>query len=109
METQLAKPLTEQIRAQAEEITRANGLEIEFIRKKNFRKEDRIQKILEQRGTHPGLVHIFSAMERCDSYQPWHDKTTHKTYVKRDGGKCLHYYFYFIDEELGLCYLRVST
>jgi hypothetical protein len=93
---QFAKPLTEQIRAKAEEIARAHGLEIEFIRKKNFRQEARIKKILEQRGDHPGLVHIFSAMERCDSYKPWHDKTTGKTYVKRDSGKCLHYYFYFI-------------
>jgi hypothetical protein len=24
-------------------------------------------------------------------------------------GKCLHYYFYFIDPELGLCYLRAPT
>ena len=24
-------------------------------------------------------------------------------------GKCLHYYFYFIDAEFGLCYLRVPT
>jgi hypothetical protein len=24
-------------------------------------------------------------------------------------GKCLHYYFYFVDDELGLCYLRVPT
>jgi hypothetical protein len=23
--------------------------------------------------------------------------------------KCLHYCFYFIDEEFGLCYLRVPT
>jgi DNA-binding MarR family transcriptional regulator len=106
---QFAKPLTEQIRSNAAEIAQANGLEIEFIRKKNFRKEGCIHKILERRGYHPGLVHIFSAMERCDSYKPWHDKTTHNTYVKRDSGKCLHYYFYFIDEELGLCYLRVPT
>ena len=24
-------------------------------------------------------------------------------------GKCLHYYFYFLDPEFGLCYLRVPT
>ena len=30
-------------------------------------------------------------------------------YLRPDQGKCLHYYFYFIDEELGLCYLRVPT
>ena len=48
-------------------------------------------------------------MEACDAYQPWHDKQTHKTFVRPDSGKCLHYYFYFIDAELGLVYLRVPT
>jgi len=32
-----------------------------------------------------------------------------KTYLRPETGKCLHYYFYFIDDELGLCYLRVPT
>ena len=38
-----------------------------------------------------------------------HDKTTGKTFLKFDQSKCLHYYFYFIDKELGFCYLRVPT
>ena len=58
---------------------------------------------------HPGLVWIFSTMEPCSTYRPWQDKTTGKTYLRPDEGKCLHYYFYFIDEELGLCYVRVPT
>lgn len=29
--------------------------------------------------------------------------------MKASPGKCLHYYFYFIDPELGLCYFRVPT
>ena len=45
----------------------------------------------------------------CDAYQPWHDKQTHKTFLRPDSGKCLHYYFYFMDAELGLVYLRVPT
>jgi hypothetical protein len=60
-------------------------------------------------GTIPGLVHILSAMEACPSYKPWHNKNTGKTYLKSVQGKCLHYYFYFIDEDLGLCYVRVPT
>jgi hypothetical protein len=104
-----ARSLREQICANAEALAEANGLEIEYIRKKNFRKEDCIRAILEQRGEQPGLVHIFSALEACLSYQPWHDKQTGKTYLKLDSGKCLHYYFYFIHEHLGLCYLRVPT
>ncbi len=48
-------------------------------------------------------------MEACDAYQPWHDKKTHRTFVRPDSGKCLHYYFYFQDARFGLVYLRVPT
>jgi hypothetical protein len=27
-------------------------------------------------------------------------------FLRPDQGKCLHYYFSFIDEKFGLCYLR---
>jgi hypothetical protein len=108
--TAFAEPLRDLIRANAEAVAKANGVEIEFIRKsQSFRKEKRIGEIIQARGEHPGLVHIFSAMEACAAYRPWHNKETGKTYVKSTSGKCLHYYFYFIDEELGLGYLRVPT
>ena len=104
------EPLTKKVRSTAEEIAKNAGIEIEFIRKvKAFRKDDRIQEILESKQITEGLVHIFSAMETCNSYRPWHDKQTGRTFLKSDGGKCLHYYFYFIDRDLGLCYLRVPT
>jgi hypothetical protein len=48
-------------------------------------------------------------MEACPSYAPWHDKQTHQTFLRSTPGKCLHYYFYFLDAELGLCYLRVPA
>jgi len=105
-----AQPLREALRENAERLAAEKGLEIEFIRRaKSFRKEDKIHQVLQQRGEHPGLVWIFSTMEPCSTYGPWHDKTTGKTYLRPDDGKCLHYYFYFIDEELGLCYVRVPT
>ena len=107
---EFAKPLREAIREHAERLAAEHGLTIEFIRHiKAFRKEDRVQAIVAERGTHPGLVHIFSAMETCASFKPWHDKKTGKTFLKPDSGRCIHYYFYFIDPELGLCHLRVPT
>jgi hypothetical protein len=104
-----AEPLRNQLRANAEKIAQDNGLQIEFIKKKNFRKAERIEQIVKKRGDHPGMVHIFSAMEPCATYKPWHDKKSHRTYLKPDSSKCLHYYFYFIDSQLGLCYVRVPT
>ena len=107
--TKWAEPLRDEIRANAERLAEENGLEIEFLRKKKFRKEERIKQIINKRGSHPGLIYIFSAMESCTRYKPWHNKNTHKTYLKTAAGWCLHYYFYFITPELGLCYLRVPT
>jgi len=105
-----AEPFREALRNNAEQLAAEAGIKVEFIRNyKAFRKETRIKEILAQRGEHPGLVHIFSAMESCPSYQPWHDKSTHRTFLKSTSGKCLHYYFYFIDEQFGLCYVRVPT
>jgi hypothetical protein len=104
-----AEPLRERIRANAEALAAAHGVQIEYIRKAHIRKEEVVGKVLAQRGDHVGLVHILSAMETCGSYKPWHDKATGKTFLKPDTGKCLHYYFYFMDEALGLIYLRVPT
>ncbi len=98
-----------ELRENAERLAAEAGLEIEFIRKRNFRKEDRIKEVLTRRGERAGLVHVFSAMEPCSTYKPWHDKATGRTFLKPDDGKCLHCYFYFLDEELGLSYVRVPT
>jgi len=97
------------VRERAASLAAEAGLAIEHIAKSHVRKEAVVANVLERRGEKPGLVHIISAMEACDAYQPWHDKQTHKTYVRPDSGKCLHYYFYFMDAELGLIYLRVPT
>ncbi len=106
---QFAQPLRERIRAAAQAACVEAGIEIEHISKAHIRKEDVVAKVIAQRGDHPGLVHVISAMEACESYQPWHDKRSGKTALKPDSGKCLHYSFYFIDEKFGLCYLRVPT
>ncbi|MFC2000284.1 MarR family transcriptional regulator, partial [Chloroflexota bacterium] len=106
---QFAQRFREEIRTHAEQLAQENGLVIEFIRRKTFRKEERIKAIVAERGDYPGLVYIFSAMEPCPSFRAWHDKASGKTALKPTQAKCLHYYFYFIHPELGLCYLRVPT
>ena len=69
--TKFAEPMRDAIRQNASAIAAAAGIEIEFITKhKSFRKEDRIQAIVQARGAHPGLVYIFSAMETCQAYKP---------------------------------------
>jgi hypothetical protein len=106
---QFAQTLRDRVRDCAASLATTAGITIEHISKSYIRKEEVVGRVLERRGDHPGLVHIISAMEACDSYRPWHDKANGKTFVRPDSGKCLHYYFYFIDAMLGLIYLRVPT
>jgi hypothetical protein len=104
-----AMPLRDQIRERAGKLATEAGATIEHIAKTHIRKEEVVAKVLKQRGDHPGLVHVISAMEACETYQPWHDKKTHNTLLRPDSGKCLHYYFYYMDPKFGLIYLRVPT
>jgi hypothetical protein len=45
-----ADPFRNQLRENAEQLAAANGIEIEFLRKRNVRKEDRVKEILGKRG-----------------------------------------------------------
>lgn len=89
---QFVQPLRDKLILNAQQIAQKSGIEIEYIKQKNFRKEDKIAAIIKKRGSHPGIVHIFSTLELCTSYKPWHDKKTHCTFLKYDSEKCLHYY-----------------
>ncbi|MEW6274882.1 MAG: hypothetical protein AB1556_07180 [Bacillota bacterium] len=69
--TPVFEPMRDEIRAHAGQMARENNLEIEYIRSAGaFHKEDRIKEILHKRGNHPGLVHIFSAMETWPCFYP---------------------------------------
>jgi len=106
---EFAKPLTEQIHDAACDLAEDHGIKFEHANKRGFDKEKHVAKVLAERGDHPGLVCIITAMEVCSTYEARIDPKTKKPVLRRDNGKCLHYYFYFIDPEFGLCYLRVST
>jgi hypothetical protein len=104
-----AEPLRDAIRKQAQALAKEAGISIQHLTNYRVRKEEIVAQVLAQRGEHPGLVHVLSAMEACRTYQPWHDQRTQRTFLRPDRGRCLHYYFYFIDAELGLIHLRVPT
>lgn len=104
-----ASPITQAIREHTAKLAEANKIDIQFMRRSSDSKEAAVKKVIEKRGDHPGLVAILSAMEACPAFTPWHDKKTKKTFLRHDTGKCLHYYFYVIDAEFGLCYIRVPT
>ena len=59
-------PLRDRIRDGVAELAAEAAITIEHIAKAHIRK-DVVVKVLAQRGNHPGLVHVISAMEACDT------------------------------------------
>jgi hypothetical protein len=68
-----------------------------------------VQAILAKRGSHPGLVAIFLGHGGLFDLSARAQPADRQNLFKADDGQCLHYYFYFLDEELGLTYVRVPT
>src|SRR5215468_6627990 len=64
--TKFAEPLREQIRERAHAIAAKAGITIQHIAKSHIRKEEVVAKVLAERGTHPGLVHVISAMTQTE-------------------------------------------
>ena len=62
---------------------------------KGFRQAARGAALLDQRGRPPRLGPLFSAMESCKCFKPWHDKKSGRTGRKLTGGRCRHYYSTF--------------
>ena len=80
-----------------------------YLNNSKTRKEQVVKKIIKERGSHPGLVAILSGLEVCKSFDIHKNKKTHKLELVSRLRKCLHIYYYFIDEQLGLCYFRLQT
>lgn len=104
-----AQPITTQVRDHVIQLARQNGMEIEMVTRKNFRQEDRVARILKQRGTHPGLVHIFAVKESGTVFDTRHARADGYAQVIVRRGACIHYYLYWIDPLLGLIHVRVPT
>jgi hypothetical protein len=102
-------PFRQAIRENAEQLALVHGIEIQFMRNHQTRKEHVVAEIIKQRGEHPGLVAILSALELCQTFEAHYDRKAGRARLRPDRAKCIHYYFYFIDEDLGLCFLRLPT
>jgi hypothetical protein len=104
-----AGPLRDRVRERAAELAAAAGVTIEHIASSHIRKEEAVAEGAghARRPSRPGACHLGDGS--LPTYKPWHSKQTHRNFLRPATGKCLHYYFYFIDAELGLIYLRVPT
>ena len=80
-----------------------------YTKSRGRSKEDRAREIAENDGVIEGLICIFAAVEPCSSFDIFKNKETHRLEIVRRNRKCLFFYFYYIDPELGFFHIRLQS
>jgi hypothetical protein len=72
-------------------------------------KEERARAIAQRDGITSGLVCVFAALEPCGSFVVVKNAEANLLEVAPRRRKCLHYYLYFIDDQLGFCHVKIQS
>ena len=100
---------TERVRAAAEQLAEQHQRPLTYLHGSSRRKELLARDLARRDGLTTGLVGIWSVVEPCLTYFVRRDREQKKLVLRLEPGKCLHYYFYFLHEQLGLLHLRLQT
>ena len=100
---------TERVRTAAHELGQRLERPLLYLAGSSERKETLAREQARRDGLTQGLIGIWSIVEPCLTYFVRRDREAKKLVLHLGPGKCLHYYFYFLHEKLGLLHLRLQT
>lgn len=105
---------TQELKAHVKEMAESAGRPYIYLGQAHTKargngKEDMARGIAERDGVREGLICVLGAVENCRSFDVFKNKETKRLEIVRRTRKCLHYYFYLIDPELGFCHLRLQS
>jgi hypothetical protein len=100
---------TAEVRRAAEEGAVQQGRPVEYLHNNVMKKEDWARDLAKRDGIQHGLIGVLKAVESCWSYEVGPNRAKQKLELRGKPSKCLHYYHYFMDREVGLVYVRVQT
>ena len=101
--------ITAQVRQAAEEVAVSQGRPVEYLHNSDMDKETWARQVAKRDGIEQGLIGVLKAVECCWSYQVGPNRAEKKLELRGQPSKCLHYYHYFRDREVGLAYVRLQT
>jgi len=96
----------ERLKSHAQDLCTQTGRPYEYLGHA-ARKEDLARKIAERDELTEGLVCVLSVVEPCRTFSlVWNGRSP---YVQSTRRKCLHFYYYFLDRDLGLIHVKLQS
>lgn len=100
---------TERVRLATQQLAKQSGRPLHYLHSSSQRKELLAREQARADGLSAGLIGIWSVIEPCLTYFVRKDREQKRLALRLEPGKCLHYYFYFLHQQLGLLHLRLQT
>jgi hypothetical protein len=97
---------TRKICDSSEEVARAAGRPVQFLRSPQISKEDVAREIAQRDGITDGLICVLSCVEPCVSYDVSKWGQPHLKVITR---RCLHHYHYLMHRQFGFMHVRIQT
>jgi hypothetical protein len=104
-----ATALTGRVRQAAVDLATAHKRPMIYLNSSHIRKEDKAREIQQRDDIELGLIAVFSCVEPCRTWFVRGNRATRKLELRLGWGKCIHLYFYWMHEQLGLVHLRLQT
>jgi hypothetical protein len=106
--------VTDDLKAHAQRVAAEAGRPYLYLaethtKAKGRSKEELARDLAEADGVTEGLICVLAAVEPCSSFEIYRNRQTHRLEVARRRRKCLHFYFYFLDRDLGFCHVRLQS
>jgi hypothetical protein len=101
--------ITAEVRQAAEEVAVKQGRPVEYLHNSDMDKEAWARAVAERDGIEQGLIGVLKAVECCWSYEVGPNRAEKKLELRGKPSRCLHYYHYLMDPEVGLTYVRLQT
>ena len=104
-----AQQKTEQIISHIKNIISDSGCYSQYLFSSGCDKDQIAKKVMKDNPDKEGLICILSVVEPCSVLTVKYNKISKKLEMSNEFRKCLHYYFYYNDRDLGLMHVRLQT
>jgi len=101
--------VTDDIKTHIKHLIEKERCYTEYLNSTKISKEKIAKRILAENPHKIGLLCVLSVVEPCYALTVKYNKATRKLEKKHEYRKCLHYYFYYNDRNLGLMHVRFQT
>ena len=106
--------VSQRLKRHAEELAQQAGRSFRYLgtamtAKKGQSKEELAKQIAAEEHITAGLICVFSTLEGCSTFTVRGNRQTQRLEVVRRNSKCLHFYFYYLDAELGFIHVRLQS